>query len=90
MLRTQAPEARLLGGALREDDMKKLTQTQALMILMAGIQIRAFKDAMRRKDDAAAMQALQSAHTELGRLLTSLAANDNAAINHPSIPKEAK
>lgn len=58
----------------------KLTSPQNLILLMAAIQIRAFKDAVRRNDPAAAMTALSLAVSELTRLkgeLTPPPANDN-------------
>lgn len=60
----------------------KLNSSHGLILLMAAIQIRAFKDAAKRGDDAAAMTALAIAVSELTRLKDELtgkkAANDNA------------
>lgn len=65
----------------------KLTQTQSLMVMMATIQLRAFKDRMRSGNKTAALEALRTAHNEIGRLLGTLApekpANDNGKPTPP-------
>lgn len=64
----------------------KLTSSQNLILLMAGIQIRAFKDAVKRKDTPAALTALAIAVSELSRLkqeLTPEPANDNGKTPPP-------
>lgn len=59
----------------------KLSASHGLIVMMAAIQIRAFKDALRRGDTAAASTALSIAVSELTRLKAELfpekAANDN-------------